>query len=119
MGSLAPSTGETTLSVATLLEDSTRRYSDRVAIIDEGRRWTYAQLNAAADRIARTLTALGLRGGDRVALSCPNGAAFAIAHFGILKAGFVTVPLNILLTEQEIAFHLDDSGAPAYICHTD
>ncbi|MGH3251788.1 MAG: AMP-binding protein, partial [Trebonia sp.] len=107
------------LSLATLLEDSARRHSDRVAIVAAGHRWTYAELNAAANRIAEKLTALGLNAGDRVALTCPNGAAFAAAHFGIIKAGLVTVPLNILLTEREIAYHLDDSGARAYICHAD
>ncbi|HXT93123.1 MAG TPA: AMP-binding protein [Trebonia sp.] len=107
------------LSLATVLEDSARHYSDRVAIVEEGRRWTYGELDAAASRLARKLTALGLRAGDRVALTCPNGAAFAAAHFGIIKAGLVTVPLNILLTEREIAYHLDDSGARAYICHVD
>jgi long-chain acyl-CoA synthetase len=107
------------LSLAILLEDSARRYSDRAAIVAKGYRWTYAELNAAANRIARKLTSLGLSAGDRVALTAPNGAAFTAAHFGIIKAGLVTVPLNILLTEREIAYHLDDSGAQAYICHAD
>jgi long-chain acyl-CoA synthetase len=107
------------LSLATVLEDSARHYPDRVAIVAEGHRWTYAELDAAASRVARKLTSLGLSAGDRVALSCPNGAAFAAAHFGIIKAGLVTVPLNVLLTEREIAYHLDDSGAGAYICHVD
>jgi long-chain acyl-CoA synthetase len=107
------------LSLATLLEDSARRHPDRVAVIAAGLRWTYAELNAAANRIARALTDLGLNAGDRVALTSPNGAAFTAAHFGIIKAGLVTVPLNILLTEREIAYHLDDSGARAYVCHAD
>ena len=107
------------LSVASVLEDSVRHYPDRVAVITEGQRWTYAELDAAASRLARQLTALGLEPGDRVALSSPNGAAFMAGHFGIIKAGLVTVPLNVLLTEREIAYHLDDSGARAYLCHAD
>ena len=107
------------LSLATLLEDSARRFPDRVAIVAEGHRWTYAELDAAANRIAVKLTPLGLSAGDRVALTSPNGAAFTAAHFGVIKAGLVTVPLNILLTEREIGYHLDDSGARAYICHAD
>lgn len=107
------------LSLATVLEDSARQYADRVAIVAEGRRWTYAELNVAASRFAQELVARGLSAGDRVALTCPNSAAFAVAHFGIIKAGLVTVPLNVLLTEREIAYHLDDSGARAYICHVD
>jgi long-chain acyl-CoA synthetase len=107
------------LSVASVLEDSARRYPERVAIVAEGHRWTYAELDAAANRLAHKLTSLGLSAGDRVALTCPNGAAFVAAHFGIIKAGLVTVPLNVLLTEREIAYHLEDSGARAYLCHVD
>ena len=101
------------LSVASVLEDSARRYPDRVAIISEGSRWTYAELDAAASRLAGKLARLGLNQGDRVALTGPNGAAFVAGHFGIIKAGMVTVPLNMLLTEREIAYHLGDSGARA------
>ena len=107
------------LSVASVLEDSARRYPDRVAIITEGKRLTYAELDAAASRLAGKLAALGLNPGDRVALTSPNGAAFVAGHFGIIKAGLVTVPLNVLLTEREITYHLDDSGARAYLCHVD
>ena len=54
-----------------------------------------------------------------MALTGPNGPTFVAGHFGIIKAGLVTVPLNVLLTEREIAYHLDDSGARAYLCHVD
>jgi long-chain acyl-CoA synthetase len=54
--------------------------------------------------------------GDRVALSCPNIAYYPIAYYGILKVGAVVVPLNVLLKSGEIAYHLQDSGAKAYLC---
>jgi len=50
-----------------------------------------------------------------VALSCPNLPYFPIAYFGILKAGAVVVPLNVLLKPREIAYHLRDSDARALI----
>ena len=46
-----------------------------------------------------------------VALQLPNIPQFLISYFGILKAGAVVVPLNVLLRAPEIAYHLDDSGA--------
>src|SRR3712207_7807651 len=57
------------------------------------------------------LRALGIAPGDHVALSCPNVPWFPIAYFGILKAGGVVVPLNVLLKPREIAYHLTDSDA--------
>ena len=58
----------------------------------------------------------GIEPGDKVALSCPNLPYFPIVYYGILKAGAVVVPLNVLLKGREIAYHLGDSDAKAYFC---
>ena len=105
------------LNLAVLLEDSARNLPGRDAVVHGAARLTYAQLDAAASRVAAALTARGVGAGDRVAVSCPNLPAFPIAYYGILKAGAAVVPLNILLTEREIAYHLADSGAKAYFCY--
>ena len=104
------------LNLAFVLEDSARALPGKPAIIQGTARLTYAELDAAASRVARALVARGIRPGDRVAISCPNLAPFPVAYFGILKAGAVAVPLNVLLTEREIAYHLRDSGARGYLC---
>ena len=74
------------------------------------------QLDAAASQVANALVARGIAKGDRVAISCPNVPYFPIVYYGILKAGAVVVPLNILLTEREITYHLTDCQAKAYFC---
>jgi long-chain acyl-CoA synthetase len=51
-----------------------------------------------------------------VALSCPNLPYFPVVYYGILKAGATVVPLNVLLKGREIAYHLEDSDAKAYLC---
>ena len=66
-----------------------------------------------AAQVAGGLQAMGINPGDHVALSCPNVPWFPIAYFGILKAGAVVVPLNVLLKPREIAYHLKDSDAKA------
>ncbi len=128
------------LNLAVVLEESARQFPARDAVVHNtvltrgdtlpagghprtpdgpeppAIRLTYAQLDAAASQVAGALIARGVASGDRVALSCPNLPWFPIAYFGILKAGAVVVPLNILLTEREIAYHLADSGAKAYFC---
>ena len=77
-----------------------------------------AQINDAANRVANGLKAIGIKPGDKVALSCLNLPDFPIIYFGILKAGAVVVPLNVLLKKDEIEYHLHDSEAKAYFCFT-
>jgi long-chain acyl-CoA synthetase len=60
---------------------------------------TYAEINAAVNCWSNG----GIRGGDRIALSWPNLPYFPIVYYGILRAGAVVVPLNVLLKGREIA----------------
>ena len=103
-----------TLNLSSVLEHPARLTPERVAVSFMTQQLTYGQLNATAARVAAGLHALGIRAGDHVALSCPNVPWFPIAYFGILKAGAVVVPLNVLLKPREIAYHLKDSHAKAY-----
>ncbi|MEU6269753.1 long-chain-fatty-acid--CoA ligase [Saccharopolyspora shandongensis] len=104
------------LNLAMFLDDSARRYPRRDALVCGGRRMSYAQVGALANRIANLLVSRGIRPGDKVAVTCPNVPEFPAVYYGILKAGAVVVPLNVLLKEREIAYHLADSGARAYFC---
>jgi len=104
------------LNLSILLEDSARSFAGRTAVVLGDRRLTYVQLDGAANQVANLLVERGVRPGDKVALSCPNVPYFPIVYYGILKAGAVVVPLNVLLKGREIAYHLDDSDAVAYFC---
>jgi long-chain acyl-CoA synthetase len=104
------------LNLSVLLEDSARTYPERTAVVLGETRLTYAQVDAAANQVANMLAARGIRPGDKVALSCPNLPYFPVVYYGILKAGAVVVPLNVLLKGREIAYHLNDSQARAYLC---
>ena len=55
----------------------------------------------------------GLEPGDRVGIMLPNVPEFAIAYYGVLRAGGVVVPMNVLLKQREVAFYLGDSEAQA------
>ena len=83
------------------------------ALVDEaaGRRFTYAELDARADRVAHVLVERGLRKGDRVAVLLPNCHQFVEIFYGAARAGLVVVPLNWRLVADELAFMLRDSGA--------
>ncbi len=98
-----------------LLDEAVRTYGQRDAIIFYGRRFTYAQLGAMADRFAAALIDLGVKPGDRVSISLPNIPQFPIAFFGALKAGAVVVPTNPIYTEPELQHQLTDSGAETIV----
>lgn len=105
----------TALNLSSVLEHPAMLAPERPALTCGGRTLTYEQVNAAASQVAGGLVALGIGVGDHVALSCPNVPWFPIAYFGILKAGAVAVPLNVLLKPREIAYHLKDSQAKALL----
>ncbi len=104
------------LNLAMMLEDSARRVPDRDAVVFNDTRLTYAQIDAMANQVANLLVERGVTPGDKVALSCPNLPYFPMVYYGILKAGAVVVPLNVLFKGREVAYHLDDSDAKVYFC---
>lgn len=111
--------------MADLLRAAAARAGDKVALsygaTSVTDTLTFADLDRAADRVAAGLTSKGIEPGDRVAIAMPNVPAFVPAYFGILRAGAVAVPLNVMLTEAEVAVILADAepklvlaaGAPA------
>jgi long-chain acyl-CoA synthetase len=104
------------LNLSVVLEDSARRYPAKAAFTFMDTTLSYTQVNEAANRVANGLRAIGIRVGDKVAISCPNVLEFPILYYGIIKAGAVVVPLNCLLKKDEIEYHLQDSDAKAYLC---
>src|SRR5215813_7138846 len=104
------------LNLAMLLEDSAREEPQREAVVFNDTRLSYAALNAGANQVANLLAQRGIQKGDKVVLSCLNVPYFPIVYYGILKAGAVVVPINVLLKPREIAYHLQDSEAKAYFC---
>ena len=105
----------TALNLASLLDHAARMMPERGAVTCAGRTTTYGELERGAQRVAAALTQIGIAPGDHVALTCPNLTWFPIAYYGILKAGAVVVPLNVLLKPREVAYHLKDSEAKALI----
>ncbi|OLQ79081.1 long-chain-fatty-acid--CoA ligase [Photobacterium proteolyticum] len=104
------------MSLAAALQRNASCKPDKVAIICGDTHITYAEFDVLASKVANGLIAKGVLPGDKVALSCPNLPFFPIIYYGIQKAGAVVVPLNVLLKEREIKYHLEDSRAKFFFC---
>lgn len=103
----------TSLNLASIIEHHARLTPKKEAVVFNDTRINYGTLNSMANRVANALGEMGIGQGDKVALSCPNLPYFPIVYYGILKAGAVVVPLNVLFKPREIKYHLEDSDAKA------
>jgi long-chain acyl-CoA synthetase len=98
-------------NLAGFVTDTAERFGDRPALKLDDTVVNYHLLNEGSARVAGLLKAKGLERGDRVGIMLPNVPYFALAYYGILRAGGVVVPMNVLLKGREVAFYLEDSGA--------
>ena len=92
-----------------------RRWGDREALCVGDRRWSFAELAAGVDRVARGLLAIGVEPGSRVALWMLNRPEWIEAAFAVFRIGAVLVPVNTRFRTDDVAYVLDQSGAATLI----
>jgi fatty-acyl-CoA synthase len=98
-------------TVGDAIHRAARMFRGRSALEFDGRRWSFHDLDAAADRVAGYFAALGLRAGDRIAAYGRNSDAYFIAWLACVRGGFVHVPVNYALTGQELSYIVRQSGS--------
>ncbi|MER5354554.1 amino acid adenylation domain-containing protein [Kitasatospora sp. NPDC002551] len=98
-----------TRTVPELLAEQAARTPDAVALRSGATALTFAELDAAATRLAHRLAALGVRAGTPVALAMPRGADTLVAMFAVLRAGGACLSLDLAHPRQRIADILDDT----------
>ncbi len=99
------------LNLASIVTESAARAPESPAIRLGDAALSYADLDDRSARLATLLRERGLGLGDRVGVMLPNVLEFPVAYYGVLRAGCVVVPMNVLLKRREIGFYLEDSGA--------
>lgn len=107
------------LNVGDCLRISAEAQPQAPCIIFDALRLSYAEVDAAARRVAGLLLSTGIRPGDRVALILPNIPQFPILYYGILYAGATVVPLNPLLRPRELAHVVADAEVRAVFAFED
>ncbi|MFT4267038.1 MAG: long-chain-fatty-acid--CoA ligase, partial [Xenophilus sp.] len=101
------------------LKTAAERYPDKPALVYFDRVTTYRDLAAQVDALAGALHALGVRRGDRVALDMQNTPQLVIAHFAILRANAVVVPVNPMNRAEELKHYISDPDARVAITTAD
>jgi long-chain acyl-CoA synthetase len=99
------------VNLATILTASAERHPDRPALKLDDAVVRYAQLDELSARVAGLLRERGVEPGDRVGIMLPNVPYFGVCYYGVLRAGGVVVPMNVLLKGREVAFYLGDPQA--------
>ena len=100
-------------TVGDALRRSVARNPVKDALIFGERRWSYAELDAGANRVATALLAQGLEKGDRVAAYGMNSDAYILLWLGCVRAGLIHVPVNFHLAGEELLYVLNQSGSKA------
>ena len=99
------------MNLATNLTITASRAPERTAVKLDDAELSYAALERASAHVTALLRAKGVEPGDRVGIMLPNVPYFPAVYYGILRAGAVVVPMNVLLKRREVGFYLGDSGA--------
>jgi fatty-acyl-CoA synthase len=119
---LSHATGETDTplieqTIGDNFDDTVLRFPDREALVDvaQGKRWTYAELRADVDRLARALLAVEVRTGDRVGIWAPNCSEWTLTQFATAKIGAILVNINPSYRAHELEYVLKQSGISTLI----
>ena len=102
-------------NVVELLEDTVKKYPDKVGFISENQRLTYREFDGLVNRIAAGLEKHGVKQGDHVALLLGTQMEFPLSFFALMKLGAVVVPLNTRFKGEELAYEINDSESKILI----
>ncbi len=92
--------------------------ADALIDVPAGRRWTYRQLAAETDRLARALIARGVQRGDRVGIWSPNCGEWVLVQYATASVGAILVTINPAYRTDELAYALNQSGVRILVAAT-
>lgn len=116
MTPVAPQGADLPSTLPALIRQAAQRHATKLAIVDGETRVSYADLLQHSEQVARSLIALGVQAGDRVALWAPNVHEWIVAACGVHAAGAVLVPLNTRMKGVEAVDILGRSRAKLLFC---
>ena len=102
-------------NIVKFLEESALRFPDKTALLFQGYRVTYHELNDMVSRFAACLNDFGIKKGDSVAILLPNLIPCVVSYYAILKIGAIAVMNNPLYSDRELNHQFNDSGSKILI----
>lgn len=100
------------MTIYQMLARNARKYSSELAITDDTKHLTWAELHSQVEQLACWLQQeYGVQAGDRVALVMPNSIAFVLGFFALQRLDAIAVPINMRLTTPELSYIIEDAGA--------
>ena len=107
------------MNLAQTVLDAGQEDPDHVAVKLDDAELTYKLLDGATAHIVGLLREHGVKPGDRVGIMLPNVPYFPVCYYGILRAGAIVVPMNVLLKKREVGYYLKDPEAKLLIAWDD
>ena len=105
--------------LAQILPRAAARFGPKTALISAARTLSYLELDTLSSHVAGALAARGISPGDRVSIYAQNRWEWIVAYHGIVRAGAVVNPINVMLTTEELRYVLADCGTRAIFCGPD
>jgi fatty-acyl-CoA synthase len=102
-------------TIPSLMKEQSRRFAANEALVDGTRRYTYAQLYDETNKVARSLVAIGVVRGDRVAILMGNRAEWLLTFLAIQQIGAVSVGINTWSTTRELEYTLSHAGVSCLV----
>ena len=91
-----------------LFSFSTARYPDKLALVEDNKKWSYSRLLDEVDRVASSLHRLGLKHGDRVMVLLKNRIETVVVFWAVQKLGAIFAPINLRASTEEILYCVND-----------
>ena len=98
-----------------MLWESAQRFPEKIAVIYQGQKISFRELDGLVNSFANALSKLGVKKGDRVALFMTNRPEYMIAVYATARLGAVFTPMNPTYKEEEVAYQLQDSDASVLV----
>jgi len=98
-----------------MLWESAQRFPEKIAVIYQGQKMSFRELDGLVNSFANALSKLGVKKGDRVALFMTNRPEYIITVYAAARLGAVFTPMNPTYKEEEVAYQLQDSDASVLV----
>jgi long-chain acyl-CoA synthetase len=107
------------VNLAQTILEAGQQDPDHIAVKLDDTEMSYAMLDGATAHMVGLLHEHGVKPGDRVGIMLPNVPYFPVCYYGILRAGAIVVPMNVLLKKREVGYYLSDPEAKLLIAWAD